>query len=114
MKDLFIEVNDCDLLGLPTSKNHTNVKYANEHLYFSFCKRRETISAHFSCAKKSLRKVKNAINDFCVWVFSKFDWCQCVLAIINKNKRSVINIVKKCGFNYFYNDKEAIVFYRGR
>jgi len=65
----------------------------------SFAQRGYAISAHFSSDKQGLRHLKSAINDFCVWIFNKYDWCRMVFAKITKP--SVERLVRKCRFVHF-------------
>ena len=67
-------------------------------MVFSFCKQGEAITAHFAAGKDSLRRVKEAIDDFVEWSLWAYPWAKMVLAVIGI--KSVERIVKKVGFVY--------------
>jgi hypothetical protein len=85
-----------DLHGLPTNENHLNVKWRNGDVWFSYTQKGEALSIHFSSDKHELRRVHNAVNSFCSWLFDQYPWAKMILAIIGP--RSVVKLATKCGF----------------
>lgn len=78
----------------------------------SYVRRGDALSAHFSCDKKGLRHIKQAINDFCEWAFYAFDWCTMIIAMIRRP--SVARIVEKCEFKKVADFKRGPVYARCR
>lgn len=86
-----------DLHGLPTDHNHLNVKWNRGDVFFSFTKRGNAISMHFSCLPWERRRIKEAANEFCSFIFGLYPWCEMILAVIGP--RSVVKLAEKCGFS---------------
>lgn len=70
------------------------------------------LAAHFAAEKKSLRRLKDAINDWCEWAMWAYPWCECIFAVIGIP--SVERIVKKCGFRALAEVDRYRVYIRGR
>jgi hypothetical protein len=89
-----------DDLGVPRIPECMVVEWAegNNKVVFSYAQQGKGITAHFAAAKKSLREVKTAINDFCEWVFWAYPWCRMIFAVIGI--KSVERLVQKCGFKF--------------
>lgn len=85
-----------DLRGLPTDQNHINVKWASGDVWFSYSRRGEAISMHFSAGKSWRRQIRLAANQFCEWIFLMYPWCRMILAIIGP--KSVVKLASSCGF----------------
>ena len=86
-----------DLHGLPTDHNHLNVKWVHGDIWFSLTKRGEAVSMHFACLPQERRRIKEAADAFCEWVFDTYPWCKMILAVVGP--RSVVKLAKKCGFS---------------
>ncbi len=87
-----------DLLGLATDGNHVNIEWrGGGRVIFSMERRGNGLSCHFASDRNGLRHIKQAINEFCDWAFSSFEWCKMIFAVIEKP--SVERLVLKCGFN---------------
>lgn len=92
-----------DLIGLPTSDNHLNFRWIEPKckVLFSVCQQGNGASIHFASDKKGLRKLKQAINEFCDFCFYLFDWCEMIIGKIQIP--SVERLVVKCGFGFLGN-----------
>ena len=67
----------------------------------------EALSCHFAAEKKSLRELKEAINEFCEWAFKAFE-CKMIFAEISRD--SIVRIVKKCGFVHILDCEEGVIY----
>ena len=76
----------------------------------TFAQRGYAISAHFASDKKGLRHLKLAINEFCEWIFKRYNWCRMVFAMITMP--SVERLVKKCGFVHIADQNEIKIYVR--
>ncbi len=100
-----------DLMNLPVSDKTIAVEWAGEgRILASYAMRGRALSAHFASDKKGLRNLKKAIDDFCSWAFNKYEWCTMILAVIKK--KSVVRLVKKCGFMPVGYNKDVTVYAR--
>jgi citrate lyase synthetase len=85
--------------GLPTNENHINYKWNHPdyEIVFSVARQGNACSCHFACGnKKSIKKLRKAIDRFCNLMFRKHGWCKFIFAKVKKD--SVGRLVKKCGF----------------
>jgi hypothetical protein len=99
-----------DLQGVVMSPNNIAVEWDGPgRILFSFAQRGEAISIHFSSDKKGLRHIKEAINDFCDWIFYVCEWCEMILAFIKNETKSVVRLVKKLGFFHVITIEEGII-----
>lgn len=85
-----------DLHGLPTNANHLNVKWVAGDIWFSFTQRGEGMSIHFAALPHERRRLPEAVEAFCRWIFSEYDWCRMILGVIGP--KSVVRLANKCGF----------------
>lgn len=83
---------------LPTDKNHLNFKWLEPdcNVLFSVTRQGDGASCHFTSDTAGMKKIKQAINEFCSFVFDLFPWCKMIIAKIKMKK--VKSIVEKCGF----------------
>ena len=77
---------------------------------FSVCKRGEAANIHFDCDKAGAKRIKEALGEFCDFVFWIFDWCTMVMGIIAKP--SVQKMVQKCGFSHVADINNSKVYVR--
>lgn len=109
---MFKPAND-NLMGVKMTPNNIAVEWTGEgRIIASYAERGNAISAHFASDKQGLRHIKSAINDFCQWIFNKYEWCTMVLAMIKKP--SVERVVLKCGFSYLASQNDINVYMRVR
>ena len=87
-----------DLMGLATNENHLNFRWSEPgcKVLFSVARQGNGASCHFASDKAGMKKIKQAINEFCEFVFFIFPWCEMVIAKTEIKK--VKSIIKKCGF----------------
>jgi hypothetical protein len=81
-----------------------------EHrVVLSYAQQGNGMTIHFASAPDSLRYVKQALEEFCGWIFWAYDWCEMIFAVIGKP--SVERIIKKVGFEWLTrtNDYEIYV-----
>lgn len=85
-------------LGVPRIPEAWVLEWAEQEkrVVFSFTQKGGAMEAHFAAGKESLRSVKDAISDFCEWVFWAYPACEAILAPIGR--KSIERIVKKCRF----------------
>jgi hypothetical protein len=87
-----------DLMGLPTDDNHLIFRWLEPgcKILFSIARLGDGASCHFASDKAGMRKLKQAVDEFCKFLFRKYDWCTMVLAKVNID--SVGRLIKKCDF----------------
>lgn len=102
------------LMGLPTTEDHLVFRWNHPgcKVLFSVCRRGSAASCHFASDKAGLRLLRTAINDFVNYVFWLFDWCTIVTAQVEKS--SVAKLIEKCGFEYWFNADDIMVYKRLR
>jgi hypothetical protein len=83
---------------LPTNRNHYNFIWLEKgcNVLFSVTRQGNGASCHFSSDKAGMKRIKQAIKEFCEFVFWMFDWCELIFAKVELKK--VKTIIKKCGF----------------
>lgn len=102
-----------DLLGVAMSSNNIAVLWDGPgRIILSFAQRGASISAHFASNKEGLRHIKQAINDFCEWIFSICEWCMMILAVIKRNRPSVVRLIRKLHFFHVVTINEHIIYAR--
>ncbi len=87
-----------DRMNLVCDENHLVFRWAEEDciMLFSVARRGNAANIHFDCDKAGIKRVKEAIGEFCEFLFWLFEWCTMVMGIIEKP--SVIRAVEKIGF----------------
>lgn len=103
-----------DLMGLPTDANHYVYRWLEPEckVLFSATRQGEAMSIHLASDKKGLRRLKQALNEFCEYVFKVFSWCKMIIGKVNR--RSIANLVVKCGFSEVYRNKDKSAWVRSR
>ena len=100
-----------DLMGLTTNDNHLVFRWVGPgKILFSVSRRGNAASCHFASDRTGLRHLKQAIDDFVLFVFWLFDWCIMVLAQVSKP--SVGRVIEKCGFSAVADCKEGTIYMR--
>ena len=100
-------------LGVYHDKNFRLVECFNGHIVFSYAAKGQAMTAHFAADKKGLRKIKEAINGFCDWLFASYG-CRFIYAAIGKDNKSIMRTVEKCGFNYLVDDTKHNIYVRDK
>lgn len=85
---------------LRTSENHYNFKWLNEdcHILFSVTQQGKAMVCHFTSDKAGLRKLKQALNEWCEFCFWLFKECDIIVGIIEKP--SVFRLAINCNFEH--------------
>lgn len=94
-----------DLMGLPVNDKHLVYKWDKANILFSCTQRGNALSCHFAADKKSLRKLKAAINEWCDFVFSTTNY-DTILALTAKE--SINRLILKCGFKPVIQSKQSL------
>ena len=99
---------------LPTNENHINFIWMEPgcKVLFSISQQGGGASCHFSSDKFGMKKINQAINEFCEFVFGNCDWCRMIFAKIQSKK--IADIVLTCGFKYAFPLKYSELFIRSR
>ena len=87
-----------DRMDLVCDENYQVFRWAEPDcmMLFSVARRGNAANIHFDCDKAGIKRVKEAIGEFCEFLFWIFEWCTMVMGIIKKP--SVIRAVQKIGF----------------
>ena len=82
---------------LLTFDNHLNFRWndPNCKILFSVTQQGKAAVSHFTSDKAGLRKLRQALNDWCNFCFSVFD-CEMVIGVIERP--SVTKLAADCGF----------------
>lgn len=100
---------------LPTNEYHVHYKWDREdcNILFSATQQGRAMSCHVASDKEGLRKLKQAINEFCEFVFGRYTWCKMILAKVDKvNKASIKRILLKVDFEQLLETEDMIVLIR--
>ena len=89
-----------DVGELQTSKNHLNFKWLRSdcHILFSMVQQGKAVTCHFTSDKAGLRKLKQALNEWCEFCFWLLKECEMIIGIIEK--ASVLRLAKSCKFEH--------------
>lgn len=87
-------------LGLCYDENHRVYGWSDgDHtVYFSGCFHGKVMSIHIAAEKDSRVSLRDAVEDFCESIFNAYTDCVAIVGAIKP--QSVINLAKKCGFEY--------------
>jgi len=102
-------------MGLPINEHHIVYRWVHPDckILFSVARLGEGgCSAHFASDKQGLRHLKEAIEEWCNFLFEKYEWCTMILA--KTIEPSVGRLITKCGFEHVvdYNHIKAYARYR--
>lgn len=83
---------------LLTSSYYMNFKWVESdcNILFSATRQGNAITAHFTSDKAGLRRLEQAVNEWCDFCFWLFDWCEMIIGIIERN--SVCKLAERCKF----------------
>jgi hypothetical protein len=103
-----------DLIGLSVNEHYLIFRWIEPDckVLFSVCRLGDAANIHLASDKKGLRKLRQASNDFCEFVFWLFDWAKMILCKITV--KSVEKIAKDCGFVQIAKRNNVTVFMRCR
>lgn len=100
--------------GLFSTENYMIFKRVGPgNIYFSLTQKGKAAFCHFVSDSQGLRHVKRAFNEFCLFVFSLFDWCTMVLAYVS-DRPSIERVLMKCGFDLVGLSKSGTAYMRLR
>ena len=99
-----------ELMGLKVTRHHLVFKWDAGNVLFSVARRGNAASCHFSSDQNSLRRLKQAIEEFIAFVFDLFEWCTMILAMTEKG--SVARLCERLGFSYVGCFEELSVYER--
>lgn len=102
----FIPYYGPDAKGLPTNENHLQFKWVEpgRNVCASMTRLGNGASCHFTADWKGVCKLETAIREWCDFVFSSFPWCDMIIS--KATMESVIDLIKKCGFEFVKSFKE--------
>lgn len=110
---MFRPAYDCeDWLGVAGDEDHMVFRWSEARVFFSCCLKGDALSAHFSAEKRAVRLLKQAIEEFCLWVFGTLQQCKMILACIVRP--SVERLVLKCGFSHLKAHDDLQIYMRAR
>lgn len=106
----FIPYSGPNAVRLPTDSNHINFKWVEPgvSVCFSATRQGDGMSCHFTADRSGVRRIHDAIDEFCEFVFYFFPWCRMVIAKIIMPK--VIRIVRECGFEFLTTHSRGVVY----
>lgn len=97
-----------NIKDLPTTENHLNFRWSKGDILFSVTRQGNAACIHFSASKNALRKLVEAINEFCEYIFDTCDWCKMIIGTVKK--KSIIKLGDKCQFSKIdYKDKITVM-----
>jgi hypothetical protein len=81
-------------------ENYLNFKWREpgSNVIFSVTRQGNGATSHFTSDRRSLRKMQQALNEWCEFCFWLFDWCEMVIAKIDKP--SIRRLAEQCGFEH--------------
>ena len=84
--------------NLRTNENYLNFRwlFKNTLILFSITRQGNGAVCHLYSDKKSLRYLKQALLEWCKYIFDHFNWCKMIIAIIEKP--SIERLAKHCDF----------------
>jgi hypothetical protein len=81
-------------------ENYLNFIWAEPDctVIYSVTRQGNGATSHFTSDKRGLRKLEQALNEWCEFCFWLFDWCEMVIAKIDKS--SIKKLAERCGFEH--------------
>lgn len=65
---------------------------------FSAVRRGRAIVTHVGCKRDNMRNLRKACRAYIKHMLNTFEWCRMVVATVDVNNQSVINLCRKLGF----------------
>lgn len=109
---LFSEADPESALGICFNENYRCVQYQDKQIYFSFARRGNAMSCHFSASRQDLRLIRTAIEDFTSWIYQQYPWCNMILAAIQRP--SVKRLVQRAGFEHVTDAEGKSIYMRAK
>ena len=79
-------------------------------ILFSAVKHGKALNCHFTSDKAGLRKLEQAINEWCKFCFWLWPWCEMIIGIIEKP--SICRLAEKCKFKKIAEYKGKSIYIR--
>lgn len=92
--------------SLPMNDDHLIFSW-NDKVLFSATMRGALLDCHIAAKKEGKKELRTAVNEFCEEMFNRYSWCKFIGAHVYTKNKSVINLVKKCGFVKIGESKQA-------
>jgi hypothetical protein len=98
--DLKFEIYNGDTGDLRTNENYWIFKWLepNCHVLFSVTQQGKAANCHFTSDKTGLRKLEQALNEWCEFCFWMFEWCEMIIGVIEQ--ASISKLAEKCDFKH--------------
>ena len=84
-------------LNIPHDDKHSFYSWKG-CVYFSAVRQGNTFNCHIAANKSGKRHLRQAVRQFCQYMFSSHWWCKYISANVSLKNKSVANLVVKCGF----------------
>ena len=96
--------------NLRTNENYLNFRWLlkNTLILFSITQQGNGAICHLYSDKKSLRYLKQALSEWCKFVFENYNWCKMIIAIIEKP--SIERLAKYCGFKKVFTINNKLIY----
>ncbi len=91
-----------DDLGVLRNENYRVVQTIDGDITFSYTKQGDGMTLHLASSKAGLKRLRETLNAFSVWLFDNYD-CKCLFGVIKKP--SIERIAKKCGYKHIADDE---------
>ncbi|QZA71255.1 hypothetical protein AH02_10 [Pseudomonas phage AH02] len=110
---MFRQVYLCEGIGnLYWMPGYVIWKWSEADVFVSLIRDESALFCHFAASGEGVRRLKQAINEFCCKVFDDFPWCFAVMACITLE--SVVRLVRKCNFSHVIDHDYLKVYARYR
>ena len=97
------DVEECDGLGVLTTRHHRLVRFDGiGSVVFSYARKGNGIDLHFAASKQALRHLREVIIVFISWLFASYEWCEMIFAVIVP--RSIERLALSLGFEFIASD----------
>ena len=84
--------------------------HADCKILFSITRQGKGAVCHFTSDKAGLRLIKQALKEWCEFVFWLYEWCEMIIGIIERP--SVCRLAEYCGFKLVSKYKNQSIYVR--
>ena len=93
-------------------ENYLNFKWMEPDctVIYSATRQGNGATCHFTSDKRGLRKLEQALNEWCEFCFWLFDWCEMVIAKIDKP--SIRRLAEQCNFEHVITKDDKSLYIR--
>jgi hypothetical protein len=85
-----------DVFGSETEERASYYSFGG--VVFSAVRRGGAIVTHVGCKKENMRNLRKACQCYIKHMLNTFEWCRMVVATVDLQRQSVINLCRKLGF----------------